>query len=336
MFGQTFDPHDLAVIGLLIILEGVLSIDNALVLGLLAKRLPKRLQGRALTYGLVGAFVFRILAIATAAYLLQWRVVKLLGGGYLVYVAVKHFFFDAKDDDDEHVAVATGGFPVLAQPTGEPLPPERRESEISQRQPPPVGAVDQLLTPASQDSPPSGDKQCEHCETPVAATARHCPKCGARIRNVSGFWATVAVIELTDIAFAIDSILAAIALVGSAPAGTPADATHPKLWVVITGGMLGVLLMRFAAVLFIKLLERFPRFETSAYLLVIVIGMKLVVDWAFNSAAHPHRVDFHDFRSLAFWAFWTLMLVCFAIGFIPKKSRAGEPKKLERSPAEAA
>ena len=49
--------------------------------------------------------------------------------------------------------------------------------------------------------------------------------------------------------------------------------------------MLGVILMRFAAVMFIKLLERFPRFETSAYLLVIVIGLKLCLDWYFNRRA---------------------------------------------------
>ena len=73
IFGQTLEAHDLAVIGLLIVLEGVLSIDNALVLGILAKRLPKRQQGRALTYGLVGAFVFRLIAIALAAYLLAQR-----------------------------------------------------------------------------------------------------------------------------------------------------------------------------------------------------------------------------------------------------------------------
>jgi hypothetical protein len=52
---------------------------------------------------------------------------------------------------------------------------------------------------------------------------------------------------------------------------------------VITGGILGVILMRFAAAIFIKLLEKFPRFELSAYLLVIVIGMKLLLDWGFNS-----------------------------------------------------
>src|SRR5829696_8166971 len=98
-FGQTFETHDLAIIVLLIVLEGVLSIDNALVLGLLAKRLPKHQQRRALTYGLVGAFVFRLLAIALATLLLKWWVVKLLGGGYLIYVAVKHFFFDEKHDE---------------------------------------------------------------------------------------------------------------------------------------------------------------------------------------------------------------------------------------------
>ena len=62
-------------------------------------------------------------------------------------------------------------------------------------------------------------------------------------------------IELTD----IESILAAMALVGAPPAGH--SGPHPELWVVITGGMLGIVLVRFAALLFIKLLDRFPRFQ---------------------------------------------------------------------------
>src|SRR3990172_1502723 len=97
VLGQDVSTQDLFVIGLLVLLEGVLSIDNALVLGLLAKRLPKHQQGRALTYGLAGAFVFRLLAIGTASYLLRWRIVKLLGGGYLVYVAVRHLFFETRE-----------------------------------------------------------------------------------------------------------------------------------------------------------------------------------------------------------------------------------------------
>ncbi len=274
MFGQTFDAHDIATVLLLVVLEGILSIDNALVLGLLARRLPKRLQGRALTYGLVGAFVFRLLAIATAMYLLRWRSVKLLGGGYLLYVAVKHFF--------ESKRTAAGR-------------PDRPERNAEAREP---GMVARLM--GLMRSP----------------TVR------------MQFWSAVAVIELTDIAFAVDSILAAIALVGAPPAQHPKDAAHPKLWVVLLGGMLGVVLMRFAAVLFIRLLEKFPRFETAAYLLVGVIGLKLLADFGFNSIEHPHRVDFHQPSSVAFWLFWISMLVCFLIGFIPRRQTPIEAGRL--------
>src|SRR5207237_5197006 len=121
MFGQTFSPHDIFVIGVLVVLEGVLSIDNALVLGLLARRLPKALQGKALTYGLIGALVFRLLAIATASYLLHWRIAKLLGGLYLVYVAVKHFGFERESAGDEMLAVDDQGQPVLVDHAGHVL-----------------------------------------------------------------------------------------------------------------------------------------------------------------------------------------------------------------------
>jgi YkoY family integral membrane protein len=274
VFHQTFAPGDLAVVGLLVLLEGVLSIDNALVLGLLAKRLPKHQQKKALTYGLVGAFVFRFIAIGTAAYLLHWRVVKLLGGGYLLWVALKHFIVERRHKA-EVTADAAETAALVEQETGAELTANEQEAELRVRNPVPI-----------------------HPKHP-------------------SFWSTVAVIELTDIAFAIDSILAAIALVGSAPAGH--TGTHPKLWVVLTGGMLGVILMRFAAVIFIKLLERFPRFEISAYLLVMVIGLKLVADWGFNSPEHPHRIDFHSPHSVAFWIFWLAMIACFSFGFVKPK-----------------
>ena len=134
------------------------------------------------------------------------------------------------------------------------------------------------------------------------------------------------VIEMTDIAFAVDSILAAIALVGPAPAGHATDAIHPKLWVIITGGIIGLILMRFAAVIFIKLLDRFPRFENTAYWLVFLIGAKLLADWAFNTPEEPHRVDFHDLSSPAFWIFWVTLAVTFACGFLPKKEKSATPE----------
>ncbi len=282
-FGQTLDWGDLGMIGLLVLLEGALSIDNALVLGLLAKRLPKEQQRKALTYGLIGAFVFRFIAVFMAALLLKWRFVKLLGGGYLVYIAVKHLLFERHEDDGEVHFTALGEPMLVHERTGEPLTETEEESEIQQRAPLPV----------------PGHKRS-----------------GAKFAK---FWPTVLVIELTDVAFAVDSILAAIGVVGSAPPGTPKDALHPKLWVIIAGGLLGVILMRFAAVIFIKLLERFPRFSTAAYLLVLVIGGKLLIDWGFNSEEHPHRVDFHTPTTAAFWIFWGLMAATFAIGFVPKR-----------------
>jgi YkoY family integral membrane protein len=278
VFGQTFGSHDLVVIALLILLEGVLSIDNALVLALLAKRLPKNQQARALTYGLVGAFVFRFLAIGAASFLLQWRIVKLIGGAYLLWIALKHLL--SKRSEHEQVCLDQDSNPTLRdEHTGRELTEQEREEQLRAR-----------------------------VSLPVEA-AKH-----------PSFWSTVVIIELTDIAFAIDSILAAIAVVGSAPAGHVGP--HPKLWVVITGGILGVILMRVAAAMFIRLLERFPRFETSAYLLVVTIGTKLVVDWAGNTAEHPHRVNFHDTSSFAFWIFWSVMAVCIAYGFVPKNKGA--------------
>ena len=240
MLHQTFQPRDLFLVFVLVALEALLSIDNALVLGLLARRLPPKLQTKALTYGLIGSFAFRLLAIVAAAWLLKWRFVKLLGGGYLIYVAVKH------------------------------------------------------LTTKSHKKP-AVDESNQNIE----------------------FWSIVASIELTDVAFAADSILAGIALVGPMPANSTSS-IHPKLWVILLGGMIGVMLMRVAAVGFIRLLKRFPGFELTAYLLVALVGLKLVADWQFNAAPAGPQLDFESPTAPAFIVFWSLMLLCVLIGFLPK------------------
>ncbi|MBL8809300.1 MAG: hypothetical protein JNM43_03900 [Planctomycetaceae bacterium] len=282
-WNQTFGAGDVVTILMLVLLEGMLSIDNALVLGLLAKRVPKPLQKRALTYGLVGAFVFRVIAIASVSYLLKWSIVKLFGGGYLVYIAVKHLFFESKEETEQTVSVDAEGEPqLLNAETGAPLTAEQENIEIQERIP----------VPAMEES----------------------------VRAGKSFWMAVAVIELTDIAFAVDSILAAMAFIPAKPADLPDDSHNPKLWVVVAGGFIGLMLMRVAAVMFIKLLEKFPRFETSAYLLVIVIGLKLLVDYFANSPDNPHRIDFHSSARPEFWIFWISMLLCLGFGFLPKKT----------------
>jgi YkoY family integral membrane protein len=83
--------ENLSVISTLILLEGVLSADNALVLAVLVKHLPRRQQRKALLYGLGGAFVFRGLAILLARWILEIWWLQGLGALYLGYLAVAHF-----------------------------------------------------------------------------------------------------------------------------------------------------------------------------------------------------------------------------------------------------
>ncbi len=306
MFGQTFHTQDIAVVALLIVLEGALSVDNALVLGLLANRLPKHQRRKALTYGLVGAFVFRVLAIAVAAWLLTYPIVKLFGGGYLLYVSLKHFFFDSHSDEKNAVKIGADGHPIIEDEDAGELTPEQREQEIAKRSP-----VPESIDPSKPaDAPPAVlSYQSPTPEiTPLGVAKKY-----------AKFWPTVLVIELTDIAFAVDSIVAAMAFI---PRHTEAG-PNPKLWVVIVGGFFGLVLMRFAAMIFVRLLDRFPRFEVAAYLLVTVIGLKLVVDYIgnrfFATAANPHPVDFHSVSGPWFWSFWVIMVACFAYGFWGRK-----------------
>ncbi len=305
MFDQVFEYRDLVIVGFLIVLEGILSIDNAIVLGLLAKRVRPEQQSRVLTYGLVGAVLVRLTVIAFAQSLLQWRIVKLLGGGYLIYVACGYFYGQLTGKSDEKIAVDELGQPTLVSgQTGAPLSPERQDAEIETR------TIVAIPDREESDKPVTEISQVANSNQLFAS-----------------FWKTIVVVELTDLAFAVDSILAGIALVGSPPDGHVGF--HPKLWVVVVGGIVGVILMRFAAIAFIKLLDRFPRFELSAYLLVALIGAKLCLEWLFNNSGHEHRLDFHNYTHPAFIVFWTLMLVSFLIGFIHPHSESEKVKGIE-------
>ncbi len=86
---------DLFTIGLLVVLEGLLSADNALVMAAMVVKLPSELHSRALSYGLAGAFVLRIAATLLATYLIQVAWIKLAGGLYLLYLVYHHFVVNA-------------------------------------------------------------------------------------------------------------------------------------------------------------------------------------------------------------------------------------------------
>lgn len=77
----------------IILLEIILSIDNAAVLATMAHNLPKEQQKKALTYGIFGAYIFRGLALLSASILINVLWLKVVGGLYLIYLAAKSLFF---------------------------------------------------------------------------------------------------------------------------------------------------------------------------------------------------------------------------------------------------
>jgi len=94
------------------------------------------------------------------------------------------------------------------------------------------------------------------------------------------FWLTVLKVEFADLAFAVDSILAAVALAVALPPtglGTIGSLDTGQFAVVFAGGMIGLIVMRFAANIFVGLLQKRPSLETAAFLIVGWVGVKLSV-----------------------------------------------------------
>lgn len=218
------DVHaaDFVTIGLLVLLEGLLSADNALVLAILVLGLPKRQRRKALRYGILGAFAFRIVAIIFAAHMMQLGIVKLAGGLYLLYLTYNHFF-DAEDDAGRQIRQAR---PWL---------------------------------------------------------------------GLSAFWATVVRVELTDIVFAVDSILVAVAM-------------SPKLWVVITGGVLGIIAMRLVIGQLLVIVQRYPALVDGAFVIIAWVGLKLLVEYG-------HQLGWLHFV-IPKWLSLGLIVVIFGIAYL--------------------
>jgi len=193
---------DLVTVGLLVALEGLLSADNAMVLAVLVLGLPKHEQRKALRYGIVGAFGFRIIAILLAVWLKDIQFVMLLGAAYLLWLPYQHF----------------------------------------------AGHED--------------------------AAARRRPRTPKSWLGMSPFWSTVIKVELTDIVFAIDSILVAVAL-------------SDKTWVIITGGILGVIAMRLVIGQLLVLVNRYPALVDGAFVIIAWVGIKLILEYL-HAAGYVH------------------------------------------------
>ena len=223
---------DFLTIGLLVVLEGLLSADNALVLAILVLGLPRQQQRKALRYGIAGAFAFRILATLLAVHLLQVAWIKLVGALYLLYLSWKHFF--AEGDSEQRRAVK----------------PAR-------------------------------------------------PWLG-----LSAFWATVVKVELTDIVFAVDSILVAVAM-------------SPKTWVIITGGILGIVTMRLVIGQLLTLVRRYPALVDGAFVIIAWVGLKLLVEFL--------HVEGYVHFEISKWLSFGLIVVIFGIAYLYARRQGPAP-----------
>lgn len=193
------------VLLVLIALEGLLAADNAVVMAVMVKHLPRPEQKKALFYGLLGAFVFRFAALFMITMLVNFWQIQALGAAYLLFISIKNI-------------------------------------------------IDQRKGP---DTDPD-----------------------AKPKKKSGFWMTVLKVELADIAFALDSMLAAVALAVTLPELGDfqiGGINGGQFTVMLIGGIIGLVMIRFAARQFIVLLDKYPALETAAFLIVGWVGVKLLV-----------------------------------------------------------
>jgi YkoY family integral membrane protein len=196
LLGTDLESASVIVLNLILI-ESLLSVDNAAVLATMVMDLPPEQRARALRYGIIGAYVFRGLCLLFATYLIQIWWLKPLGGLYLLYLAVD--FFQSKS------------------------------------------------TPKTEDDTLNKEEKWFYRIT---------------LGWMGQFWATVVAVEIMDLAFSLDNVFAAVAFTNN-------------IYLICIGVFIGILAMRFVAQWFVRLLERYPYLEYSAFIVIGLLGLKL-------------------------------------------------------------
>ncbi len=147
------------------------------------------------------------------------------------------------------------------------------------------------------------------------------------------FTQTVIALGIADVAFAIDSVLAAVAMVGK----------PDKTWIVVLGALIGVVMLRFAATFFIKLLEKYPLLDHLAYILIGWVGVKLTfmaghnfVIW-YNRDNQPLGFHIPEMSQLVFWSVMAVLVIGGTFMAVSKaKSDEAEVEEAEVEEAAAA
>jgi len=138
------------------------------------------------------------------------------------------------------------------------------------------------------------------------AASRRTPPAAQPSMGLSAFWATVVKVELTDIVFAIDSILVAVAM-------------SPKVWVIVTGGILGIIAMRLVIGRLLALIERYPPLVDAAFIVIAWVGFKLVVEFLHVEGYIPWEIPK--------WLSLGLIVVILGVAFMYARriERHGDP-----------
>jgi YkoY family integral membrane protein len=203
------------ILVVLILLEAILSADNAIALAAIVRSLPDPKQEEwALRYGLIGAFVLRVILIFTATWVIKYWQFELAGSLYLLWLSGKFFLEKSQEDHDtQH----------------------------------PVRMADKL-------------------------------------------WQVVALVSLTDLAFSLDSVTAAVAVA-------------EETWLVLIGGVAGIITLRFLAGLFIKWLAEFTHLESAGYLIVFLVGLRLFIKVVADSLVPPEWLMLSCIALVFLWGF---------------------------------
>lgn len=252
----------LLLLPVLVGLEVVLSADNAIALAAIAKGLKSQNQQKqALNLGLVFALFFRISLILVSRWVLGFKPLMAAGAAYLLWLCADHFINNSSQ---------------VELPESELLSFESISSE--------------LISSNLLDSKSLENKSTN--ESLNNSTNSIFPD------NLFGFdrklAGTAISIALTDLAFSLDSVAAAVAV-------------SDKLWLVITGGIIGVVALRLSSNLFIELLNNYPRLEAAGYIAVGLVGIQLFV-----------RV-FWPYIELPQWLLLSLVGLLFLWGFTNRR-----------------
>lgn len=181
-------PEALPILLVLVLLESILSADNAIALAAIVRSLPDPEQEEwALRYGIIGAFILRVALILTATWVIKYWQFELAGALYLLWLSGKYFLASVQ----------------------------------------------------------------EHAE-------------GQAVPVADKLWQVVLLVALTDLAFSLDSVTAAVAVA-------------QDTWLVLLGGAIGIIALRFLAELFIRWLAEFTRLEAAGYSIVMLVGLRLLV-----------------------------------------------------------